>query len=542
MEAETPGSVEVPAKLEGEALIAKVQETLEGLLSKKNLVRDQFLASNMNPQMYIPVKVLLSHDKLIAVGATQESLAKAAANSTRLGIDDANTMVRPLLKSKRNVVILRDIPEHTTEEEIRGIFNESPYSSKIANIKAEVNNAWFVKFDLDEGTQEVVLWLRSQQFKGKTVNASIKSEHFLRSFIPAQQAVAPSIDRSPGPMAGIPPFMPGGKPGLPFVPPMMPGKGAPPAMPGLLPWMFPYKGGMPFPNVPGLSSQVVAAAAANVAAAAAAKGAAKGQFAARAPMVRQSAEERATASASLLELLGGGQFRNKPSTEGEDGKPEGSKKERKKKAKQAMQVPNLVEPLMAPTVLSFMPDALVPPSPPKPDKPTVLAQMSELLELTQAEAPPLGAEYKGSFRKYTRDQIVAVCQAMGSVAKPDAFPLMQKLDVASAKTLTQFEEPDPMPETKGKDSPVAKAKKKAQPQAQPKQYTPEEWAEWIAQQSAKTAPKKKAQKPKEEASETREKKPAKEEPAAKEKSGKRSNEKKKEAPPAPAMKWVAKKA
>merc|ERR1719271_378037 len=138
----------------------------------------------------------------------------------------------------------------------------------------------------------------------------------------------------------MPPFMPVGKSGLPFVPPMMPGKGVP-QMPGLLPWMFPYKGGMPFPNVPGLSSQVVAAAAANVAAAAAAKGAAKGQFAARAPMVRQSAEERATASASLLELLGGGQFRKdgKGGAESPNGVAGVGKKQKQKQKTVQKQVP-----------------------------------------------------------------------------------------------------------------------------------------------------------------------------------------------------------
>jgi len=190
MEATTPGAAEAPAKLEGEALQTKVQETLESLLSKKNLVRDQFLAGNMNPQMYIPIKVLMAHEKVIASGATEDIVAEAATKSAKLGIDDAKTMVRPLLKSKRNVIILRDMPEDSTEEEIRGIFKASPHSEKLKSIKAEVNNAWFVKFDLDDGTQEVVLWLRSQQFKGKPVNASIKSEHFLRSFFPLHPPTA----------------------------------------------------------------------------------------------------------------------------------------------------------------------------------------------------------------------------------------------------------------------------------------------------------------------------------------------------------------
>merc|ERR1719183_1464753 len=131
-------------------------------------------------------------------------------------------MVRPLLKSKRNVIILRDMPDNTTEENVKEIFAGGPYAEKLASVKPEVNNTWFVKFNLDEGTQDVVLWLRSQQFQGRPVNASIKSEHFLRSFYPIQGASDPPIV---DPNAGMFP-MDGGM-GMPMGFPMQGGPGGP---------------------------------------------------------------------------------------------------------------------------------------------------------------------------------------------------------------------------------------------------------------------------------------------------------------------------
>lgn len=180
MEAQTPGE----AVSSPEATMVEVQEALESMLSKKSLVRDQFLAGNMNPQMYIPIMTLLQHEKLQAVGATEAAVIAAAIRSTKLGVDEKQTMVKPLLKSKRNVVILREVPEGTTEADIFELFVGAPHADRIVHVKPEVNNTWFVKFDLDEGTQDVVLWLRSQQLKGQPVNAAIKSEHFLRSFYP----------------------------------------------------------------------------------------------------------------------------------------------------------------------------------------------------------------------------------------------------------------------------------------------------------------------------------------------------------------------
>merc|ERR1719230_1695784 len=112
-------------------------------------------------------------------------------------------MVRPLLKSKRNVVILRDIPSDVTEHDIRELFVGAPHAEMIVSVKPEVNNTWFVKFKLDEGTQDVVLWLRGQKFQGKAVNASIKSEHFLRSFFPLHMPNNPPPDAQMGfPMDG----------------------------------------------------------------------------------------------------------------------------------------------------------------------------------------------------------------------------------------------------------------------------------------------------------------------------------------------------
>jgi len=127
----------------------------------------------------------------------------------RRGIDSDQTMVRPILKSKRNVIIVRDVAEGTTEEELRELFAAGPQADRIKEVKPEVNNTWFVKFGTSD-VQEVVLWLRSQKLKGQPVNAAIKSEHFLRSFgpVPGAEAAAPQMgwDMSRPPWGATPPM------------------------------------------------------------------------------------------------------------------------------------------------------------------------------------------------------------------------------------------------------------------------------------------------------------------------------------------------
>mmetsp|Transcript_55131 Transcript_55131/g.129072 ORF Transcript_55131/g.129072 Transcript_55131/m.129072 type:complete len:284 (-) Transcript_55131:93-944(-) len=231
----------------GDDADVEVQKMLEYLLSKKNLVRDQTLASSMNPQMYVPITVLLAHDMIQQIHASKEDILAAASKSSKLSVDEDRKMVRPLLKSKRNVIILRDVPADTSEQEVRGIFSGAPGGEQVVSVKEEVNNTWFVKFDLDSsGTQDVALWLRSQNFKGSPLNPSIKSEHFLRSFYPAtgegtmptpaengppldehnvEEAVAYDSVAPPG-LEGLGAVWPG---------PLSPYDLMPP--PGILPWM-----------------------------------------------------------------------------------------------------------------------------------------------------------------------------------------------------------------------------------------------------------------------------------------------------------------
>eukprot|EP00928_Gymnodinium_smaydae_P098887 TRINITY_DN92_c1_g2_i1.p1 TRINITY_DN92_c1_g2~~TRINITY_DN92_c1_g2_i1.p1 ORF type:complete len:414 (+),score=83.91 TRINITY_DN92_c1_g2_i1:148-1389(+) len=212
-----------------------VQDILESMLSKKNLARDQYLASCMNPQMYISVECLLAHEQLASANATAEDVVSAAEKSTKLGLDDDCKMIRPLLKLKRTVVILRDAAEATTEEDVRGLIGGSAFNDKLRECRPEVNNTWFLKFDVDD-VSDIVLWLRDKKLNGAQVNASIKSEHFMRSFFPLNVPPAQAFPGMPPNMDGLQaalPFpMPLGSPGGPPFPPGMP---LPPPLPMLGP-------------------------------------------------------------------------------------------------------------------------------------------------------------------------------------------------------------------------------------------------------------------------------------------------------------------
>lgn len=168
---------------------------LEELLSKQSLSEDAFVQQHMNAQMYIPLTVLCLHHSLRSLGTEASVLAAAQAaaqKSDKVAFDEETNMVKPLLKARRNTLILHGLPDEFPEEELQQLFNGSPEGDSFVSLKPDVNNTAFVSFKTDEAAQNAALWLRSQKFQGNDIKCSMKSEQFVRSFFPAaNQANSP---------------------------------------------------------------------------------------------------------------------------------------------------------------------------------------------------------------------------------------------------------------------------------------------------------------------------------------------------------------
>lgn len=173
-------------------LLDNVQHGLEEILSKRNLAEDAFIQQHMNAQLYIPACVLAGHRRIEELGSGVDvaTLLEAARRSEKLGVDEDSLLIRPLLKPKRNTLILHDLPQGISEEELRELFNESP--DPPSSVKPDVNRTAFVSFQTDDAAQRAALWLRSQTLRGASVRCAVKSEHFLRSFFPVPPA-SPAI-------------------------------------------------------------------------------------------------------------------------------------------------------------------------------------------------------------------------------------------------------------------------------------------------------------------------------------------------------------
>lgn len=190
------GQTENEANEPSEEFFKSVQSCLEEILSKENLAEDVIVQQSINAQMYIPIYILAAHPKVLSLGsnANAQVLLTAAQRSLKLSVDADTMMIRPTtMKARRNVIILRELPEDTTESELREMLQASKHYDKLTAVKPDVNNTTYITFETDESAQDVALWLRSQKFRGEPVKCAMKSDHFMRSFYPAQ----PSLGSTP---------------------------------------------------------------------------------------------------------------------------------------------------------------------------------------------------------------------------------------------------------------------------------------------------------------------------------------------------------
>lgn len=119
--------------------------------------------------MFVPIHILLTHSTLIDLNISEELILNAAKSSAKLNVDSKEKMIRPMLKSKRNTIIIREFthdPAVIKDE----IFAEKPeLLEHIVSVKRDVNDTYFVKFDSDELTLNSALWLRNYEYKGEKI-------------------------------------------------------------------------------------------------------------------------------------------------------------------------------------------------------------------------------------------------------------------------------------------------------------------------------------------------------------------------------------
>lgn len=188
-----------------ESLLTAVRNQVEYYFSKENLRNDAYLVSQMDAHNSVPLSIVMKFAKLSALTQDEAIVQKALETSNSVTFQDGR--LRPIIKSGRSTIILREIPSDAPEDEVKEIFSY-PGAKPIISIKSEIGDTWFITVESEEVAKDTILdlKLKKRTFRGGPVKARLKTEAAVKSFFPTTKVIPP------------PNFIPMGYPG--FIPEM----------------------------------------------------------------------------------------------------------------------------------------------------------------------------------------------------------------------------------------------------------------------------------------------------------------------------------
>jgi len=157
--------------------------------------------ANLDPQMYVPLNKLRKRLSKAGCNQTVDEIREAAKLSSQVRLNDDETMVRPLIEPKRTTLMIRDVPQSITRQDLKALVAEgltavleAPITTKmlaqwVYAIRLEYNQVWFVLFREPGICQKMGFQLMNKEAPwGGKIRCGIKSEYLVRSFMPAQHA------------------------------------------------------------------------------------------------------------------------------------------------------------------------------------------------------------------------------------------------------------------------------------------------------------------------------------------------------------------
>ncbi|CAB3992916.1 la-related CG11505 isoform X1 [Paramuricea clavata] len=169
-----------PDELSKDELRTLVRQQLEYYFSRENLAGDTYLVSQMDSDQYVLIQIVANFNQMKKLTNDIELVKEAIKESAYLQMDESLTKMRPNMK--RCIVILREVPESTSVEEVEELFSGEGCPKYISCEPAH-NNYWYIQFESEDCAQKAYRYLREdiKTFKGKPIMARIKAKPIPRA-------------------------------------------------------------------------------------------------------------------------------------------------------------------------------------------------------------------------------------------------------------------------------------------------------------------------------------------------------------------------